>query len=184
MSSEREGRRPVIAVVGDGDLERGDDRLEVAHDMGRGIVDEGWTLLTGGLGGVMAEASRGAHASERYTPGSVVGLLPGDEPVAANPWVDVVIPTGLGIGRNTLVAHADAVVAIGGRAGTLSEIAIAWQLGRLIVAMRGAGWAGRLVDEPLDDRLRHPHLDDDRIHGADDAREAIALLTQWLPRYL
>lgn len=102
---------------------------------------------------------------------------------AANPWVDVAIPTGLDLARNMLVAHADAIVAIGGGAGTLSELALAWQLRRLVIAYRVAGWSGRLADERIDARVRYPELAGDRVYGVDDASEVIALLEGLLPRY-
>ena len=130
-------RRPVVAVIGDAAVEPGDSRDQFAEAVGGLIVDQGWHLQTGGLGGVMEAASRGGRASTAWTPGSVVGILPGWEPSAANPYVDVALSTGMGHGRNLLVAQADAVVAVGGGAGTLSEMAMAWMLRRLLVAFRG-----------------------------------------------
>lgn len=179
----RENKGALVAVVGDARLEPGDPRVEIARDVGRGLVDEGFRLLTGGLGGVMEAACAGAHESDRYAPGCVVGLLPGHDPAAANPYVDIVIPTGLDLARNAIVAHADAIVAVGGGAGTLSEIALAWQLHRLIVALRVDGWSGKLADRRIDDRVRYPDLPDDRVYGAGSAREAVGLVTAWLPRY-
>jgi uncharacterized protein (TIGR00725 family) len=147
------------------------------------VVDRGWRLQTGGLGGVMAAASRGARSSPRWVQGSVVGLLPGLDPGAANPFVDVAVPTGLGHARNWLVAQADAVVAVGGGAGTLTELGFAWILDRLVLARRGEGWAGRVADQRLDERVRFPAISDDRVYGVDSAEEAIDLLARLLPRY-
>jgi len=183
MSRQGRERSVVVAVVGNSRLEEGDPFDGVAFALGRGIVDAGWTLVTGGLGGVMAAASRGGRESRCWTKGSIVGLLPGHDPDAANQWVDVAIPTGLDLGRNLIVAHADAVVAVGGEAGTLSEIALAWQLHRLIVAIEGRGWAGRLAGTAVDSRCRYPDTAADMVRGAPDARSAIALLQAWLPRY-
>ena len=177
------GRRTTIAVVGNAAIPEGDGRGAVARELGRRIVDAGWVLITGGHGGVMAEAGRGARESERWTPGVSVGLLPGHDAEAANPYVDIAIPTGLDVARNSLVAHADAVVAVGGGAGTLSEMALAWQLRRLVVALEGPGWAGRLAGEPLDTRVRYPDIPDDCVRAARDPEAAVALLTHWLPRY-
>lgn len=180
----RRRRRHTVAVIGDGEVDPGGRIERVAEDVGKALVDAGFRVLTGGGPGVMAAASRGAHRSGRYAPGDVVGLLPGDDVDEANPWVDVAIPTGLGHLRNGLVARCDAVIAIGGRSGTLSELAFAWTLGRLIVALRGDGWAGRLADTAIDDRVRYAHIDDDRVFGADDAVEAVAIVNARLPRYL
>ncbi len=177
------GRRTTIAVVGDASVPEGDRREAVARELGRRIVDAGWVLVTGGHGGVMEAAGRGARESERWTPGVSVALLPGHDPSAANAYVDIAISTGLDVARNSLVAHADAVVAVGGGAGTLSEIALAWQLKRLVIALEGAGWAGRLAGEPLDGRARYPEIPDDCVRAARDAEHAASLLAHWLPRY-
>jgi uncharacterized protein (TIGR00725 family) len=100
--------------------------------------------VTGGLGGVMAAASRGARAAR----GTVVALLPGADPAAANPDADVVVATGLGQARNVLVVRsADAVIAVGGSWGTLSEVAIARRLGRPVVWLRG--WDVTGPDDPV-----------------------------------
>lgn len=107
----------------------------------------------------------------------------GGDVADANPWVDIAIPTGLGHGRNALVARSDAVIAIGGGAGTLSEMALAWTYGRLIVAMRCGGWSERLADTRIDDRVRHAGLTDDRVFGVDDAAAAIRVVVERLPDY-
>jgi hypothetical protein len=131
----------------------------------------------------MRAASEGAHSSASYASGAVIGILPGHDPCAANEFVDIAIPTGLDVARNCIVANSDAVVAIGGGAGTLSEIAMAWQLHRLIVALRVPGWSGELADRPIDHRERYPDIRDDRVYGAEDAAGAIELVKEWLPRY-
>ncbi len=176
-------RVPIIAVIGDSRVEAGDARDRFAEDVGRLIIDRGWRLQTGGLGGVMEAASRGGRASARWVAGSVIGILPGWDPEAANPYVDVALPTGLDHVRNVLVGQADAVIAVGGGAGTLSEIALAWMLFRLIVARRGEGWAGRLADQRVDERVRYPDIVEDRVYGVDTAEEAVATVERWLPAY-
>jgi uncharacterized protein (TIGR00725 family) len=107
--------------------------LGTAYDVGEGLAAAGYVVVTGGLGGVMAAAARGAKAAG----GHVVGLLPGTDPAMANEWVDVAIPTGLGQMRNVLVAQANALVAVGGSWGTLTEIAFARRLGRPVVTVHG-----------------------------------------------
>jgi uncharacterized protein (TIGR00725 family) len=124
----------VVAVIGNSQASA--EALRIAEQLGRLVVERGWRLVTGGLGGVMEAAARGAHQARRYREGDVIGILPGSDPALANPWVDIAVPTGMGHARNVLVvATADAVVAIGGGAGTLSEMALAWQLGRPLVGL-------------------------------------------------
>ncbi|MBT3222229.1 MAG: acyl-CoA synthetase [Proteobacteria bacterium] len=176
-------RKPVIAVVGNGSLPLDSPALTMAEELGLALVDRGYRVLTGGMGGVMEAASRGAHGSAHYSPGDTIGFLPRSEPTTANPWVDIVLPTGLGHYRNGLVAHSSAVVAVGGGAGTLSEMAQAWIYDRLIVALRVEGWSGHLADQALDRRIRFPDIGEDRVYGADNAEEAAHLIDHWLPKY-
>jgi hypothetical protein len=117
-----------VAVIGSREPPADQDRA--AQVVGRELAVGGATVVTGGGGGVMAAASRGASEAG----GMVVGILPGMERAAANPWVSVAIPTGMGELRNGLVVRsADAVVAMGGAYGTLSEIALALGAGVPVV---------------------------------------------------
>ena len=116
---------PAIAIAVIGGNQCSEDEAEQAAAVGRGIAEAGAILVCGGRGGVMAAACKGARGAGGLT----IGLLPGEERDEANPDVLLPIPTGLGIGRNLLVINsALAVIAIGGRYGTLSEIAFALQL--------------------------------------------------------
>src|SRR5262252_7254555 len=129
---------PVVAVCGTGTpLEPGVATL--ARELGASIARAGFLLVTGGLGGVMEAASRGA----REAGGFVLGIVPGGDRRTANPFCDVVVPPGLGEGRNLLVVRcADAVVVVAGGAGTLAEAAFAWQLGKPLLALvPSGGWA-------------------------------------------
>jgi uncharacterized protein (TIGR00725 family) len=121
-----------IAVVGSGG--RVDAaRRQMAEEVGRAVADAGAVLVCGGLGGVMEAACRGAHAGGGLT----VGILPGLDRSAANRHVDIAIPTGMGEARNALVVRsADAVVAVAGEYGTLSEIALALQAGTPVVGLQ------------------------------------------------
>lgn len=145
-------RRLLLGVIGDAAVGEEDARYALAREVGERAVDAGFRILCGGLGGVMEAACRGARQAERYAPGDTIGLLPGFDPNEANAWVDIPIATGLDHLRNGLVANADAVIAIGGGAGTLSEIAFAWMYKRPIVCLATEGWSGRLGDTSLDDR--------------------------------
>lgn len=176
-------RRPIVAVIGDASSKSGTRSCEVAECLGRALADSGYRIITGGLGGVMEAAHRGARASDSWRDGACIGVLPGTDPLQANEYVDIVIPTGLGHGRNLVIAHADAVVAVGGGAGTLSELAFAWINRRLIIGMRCGGWSERLADQRIDERIRYRDLPDDRVFGAADPAEATALLAAWLPFY-
>ncbi len=177
-------QRPLlVAVIGDGTVAPGSLAWRLAEQLGEALVQAGFRVLTGGLGGVMEAACAGARRAPAHAPGSVIALLPGDDPAAANPSVDVAIPTGLGHLRNALVAHAEAVVAIGGGAGTLSELALAWIHRRLVVAYRIDGWSGRLAGTRIDERVRFPSIPEDQVFGVERADEAVAILRRWLPEY-
>lgn len=149
-------RRAIVAVVGG--MRAPESVLLAAEQIGCGIVEAGHRLVTGGLGGVMAAASRGARQSSAWRDGDIIGVLPDVDREKANEWVDIVIPTGMSYMRNALVvAMAHAVIAVGGGAGTLSEIALAWQYGRPVIALDlGEGWSSRLAGQALDDRRSLP----------------------------
>lgn len=119
-----------VAVVGPGEATAAQDAA--AEDVGFHLAEAGAIVVCGGLGGVMAAACRGARSAGGLT----VGLLPGTDRTAANEWVEVVIPTGLGELRNGLVVRAaDVVIAVGGAYGTLSEIALALKTGVPVVGL-------------------------------------------------
>jgi uncharacterized protein (TIGR00725 family) len=123
-------KRIRVAVIGGS--RPGRQALEAAFEVGRLVARSGAVLVCGGLGGVMEAASRGA----REEGGLVLGILPGTSPADANPWVDVAVATGLGYTRNALVImNADAVVAIDGEYGTLSEIAYGKIHGKKVVGL-------------------------------------------------
>ncbi len=120
-----------VAVIGGGACSGEIEAL--AEEVGAELARRGAVLVCGGLGGVMAGACRGAKRAG----GTTVGILPGYQRAAANPWVDIAVPTGLGHGRNILVvASGDAVIALAGEHGTASEIHLARVLGRPVVACR------------------------------------------------
>jgi uncharacterized protein (TIGR00725 family) len=123
---------PYVAVVGAGGDVAG-SVLADAEAVGAELARRGAVVVCGGLGGVMAAACRGARAEGGVT----LGILPGVDRADANEWVSVAVATGLGELRNGLVVRsADAVVAIAGEYGTLSEIALALKAGRRVVGLR------------------------------------------------
>jgi hypothetical protein len=109
---------------------------EQAEEIGRLLAERGCTVVCGGRGEVMAAAARGAKAAG----GTTIGILPGETPADANEWIDHVVVTGIGHARNlAVVASGDAVIAVGGRYGTLAEIGFALTLGRRVVILE-PGW--------------------------------------------
>jgi uncharacterized protein (TIGR00725 family) len=141
-------RPPQVTLIGD--AVASPEACAAAERIGAFCAQHGLTLVTGGRGGVMEAASRGAAQHG----GLVVGILPSADFTEANPWCSVVVPTGIGWTRNSVNALAgNVVVAIGGGAGTLSELAYAWMHARPILTLAGTGgWADRLGGEPLDHR--------------------------------
>lgn len=120
-----------VSLVGAGSRPEAQD-LARAEALGEGIARRGWTLVCGGLGGVMEAACRGA----RRAGGTTIGILPGSDPREANPFVGVPVATGLGQARNALVVlNGDAVVAVGGGFGALSEVALARVYGKPVAAV-------------------------------------------------
>jgi uncharacterized protein (TIGR00725 family) len=123
-------KEKFIAVIGGGQCSR--EEARVAEEVGRELARHGAILVCGGLGGVMEAACRGASAEGGIT----VGILPGENHQAANPYVQIPIVTGMGYARNVAVVRsAQAIIAIGGNYGTLSEIAHALQSGIPVIGL-------------------------------------------------
>ena len=123
--------RVQVSVIGSG--AEHEDRAE---EVGRLLAEAGCVLVCGGLGEVMAAAARGAKSAG----GTTIGILPGEKPSAANEWIDHAVVTGVGHARNlAVVASGEAVIAVGGRWGTLAEIGFARVLGRPVVVLE-PGW--------------------------------------------
>jgi uncharacterized protein (TIGR00725 family) len=137
---------PYVALVGPGEATEAECRL--AEAVGGLLAERGAVLVNGGLGGVMAAASRGARAGGALT----VGILPGGERGEGNEWLSVAIPTGLGELRNGLVVRAaDALIAIGGAYGTLSEVALALKAGVPVIGLGTWAIDGiEIVETPLE----------------------------------
>ena len=120
-----------VSVIGSGA-----EHERRAEEVGRLLAERGCTVVTGGLGEVMAAAARGAKAAG----GTTIGILPGERAEDANQWEDHVVVTGIGHARNlAVVASGAAVIAVGGSWGTLAEIAFARRLGRPVVILQ-PGW--------------------------------------------
>jgi uncharacterized protein (TIGR00725 family) len=146
-----------VSVIGAGRC--GPTEYALAEEVGRLTAQRGATLVCGGLSGVMEAAARGA----KQRSGTTIGILPGHDRRSGNPYLDHVITTGLGEARNlVVVSSGDAVIAVGGGFGTLSEIGLAGKIGRPVVIV--SGW--RLHNDNLPTGLWH----------ASSPQEAFALL--------
>ncbi len=150
----------------------------LATELGRALVDKGYIIINGGLGGVMEAVSCGGRKATHYTKSSIVGLIPNYDKNIANKYIDVALPLGFDVARNVSIASAcDAMIVIGGRSGTLSEMALAWQLGKLIIALGDYGYGGAFKNKALDSRRN------DKIYFAENVSDALMLLEQKLPYY-
>jgi len=137
-----------ISVIGSGR-----EHEERAEHVGRLLAERGCTVVTGGLGEVMAAAMRGAKSAG----GTTIGIVPGERRDAANEWCDHVVVTGIGHARNlAVVASGEAVIAVGGSWGTLAEIGLARTLGRRVVVLE-------------------PGLEVDGVERAETPEEAVEL---------
>jgi uncharacterized protein (TIGR00725 family) len=124
--------RNAIAVIGAGDASK--EVCAQAHSVGFVVARRGAVLVCGGRGGVMEAAARGAQSAGGHT----IGILPSYDRASANPHIEFAIATGMNHARNAIVvASADAVIAMPGEAGTLSEIGLALKIGRPVVALGG-----------------------------------------------
>jgi uncharacterized protein (TIGR00725 family) len=144
------------------------ETAEAAFQVGALIAGGGAILVCGGGGGAMEAACRGARSAG----GTTVGILPGPTREDANPFVDIAIPTGMGEARNALVVRAaDAVIAVGGGVGTLSEIGLALKMGRPVIGLRT--WE---VAPPADDAVQ---IAIERVESPEAAaRAALAAATK------
>jgi len=166
----------LIAVIGS--ARATDTAQKAAYEAGREIIRHGFSLICGGLSGIMEAACRGAHDEAGENSGRIIGILPGTSKHDANRYVDIAIPTGIGYARNAVIAcAADGVIAVSGESGTLSEIAYSWQYGKPIVVIRGLpGVSSTLAGVAFDNRRQ------DTIYGAESGAEAVALIRDILNR--
>jgi uncharacterized protein (TIGR00725 family) len=142
-NSYRSSRKPRIGLIGPGKNDPEANRL--AEEVGRLVAKAGAILICGGLGGAMEAAARGAKKAGGIT----VGILPHSVPDAANPYIDIPIVTGMGHARNVInVLTSQAVIAVRGEMGTLSEIALALKQGVPVVGLQT--WRLETLGVPID----------------------------------
>ena len=139
----------VLVIGSDGD-HCPQTTYDAAKEVGAQIAARSAITVTGGLGGMMEAACRGAKEKG----GMVVGIIPNEDMSYANPYCDIIIPTGIGFARNFITAYsADVAIVVGGGAGTYIEACVAYQKGKPIVALTGTGGtADKIADTFLDDR--------------------------------
>jgi uncharacterized protein (TIGR00725 family) len=133
-------RKKQVAVIGNGSCDEGSEAWRLAEEVGRRLAEAGVTVVCGGLGGVMEAVARGASQAG----GEVIGIVPGVSVQDANPHCTHVVASAIGYARNlAVVASGDAVIAVGGEWGTLSEIGHARTFGKTVVALGSWGLTGR-----------------------------------------
>ena len=157
-----------ILVIGNNDNGCTPELEKIAYETGIEIAKSNSILITGGLGGVMKAASKGAKESGGLT----VGIIPQNDMSEANEFCDVVIPSGMGLMRDFLNAlSADGVIAIGGGSGTLSEICAAYMYSKPIVVLKNSGGTStKFADQYLD------HRKNVKIIGVETPKEAVELI--------
>jgi uncharacterized protein (TIGR00725 family) len=139
-----------------------ENELKLAYEVGKEIALSGAILVCGGLGGSMEEVCKGAKENG----GMTIGIIPSMDKNTANPWVDIIIPTGLGHARNNLVVSTgDGVIGVGGSWGTLSELAIAMKMGKRVVVLES--WEASAKEHP-----------GDVFRKAKDARDAVRIVSE------
>ena len=157
-----------ILIIGNNENGCTPELEKIAYDTGSEIAKSDCILITGGLGGVMKAASKGAKESGGLT----VGIIPQNDKSEANEFCDVVIPSGIGLMRDFLNAlSADGVIAIGGGSGTLSEICASYMYSKPIVVLKNSGGtASKFSDQYLD------HRKNVKIIGVETPKDAVKVI--------
>ncbi|TDB65237.1 TIGR00725 family protein [Arundinibacter roseus] len=177
MNPEFRPKKYVVGVIGPRALPKKSAAYTFVENLGKALINEGFSIVCGGRTGAMEAVCKGACEAESYSFGCTIGILPGKEKSSANPYCDLVIPTGIGVARNLiLVQTADILVAIGGGSGTLSELAFSWQNGKHVICCTNfGGWSAELAGRSLDPH--HQNL----FHPASTIEEILSLLNHYLP---
>lgn len=171
-------RRLNLSVLGSYCANAAEARL--AQELGRALADMDFNVISGGQQGVMLSLCRALHEHRQdgYRSAYIVGILPNGGFEEANPYLDLAVPVGAPHLQNSIVPlSADLVVAIGGAAGTLAELALAWQFKKPIALLGTEGWSGRLGGERLDtrraDQLPHFHNVEELLGWITDTRKSL-----------
>jgi len=142
-----------IGIIGSNKSQCSEELYEFSYNLGLFLGKNGNTIINGGMQGTMEGVSKGVKDSKNIQ-SKVVGILPFDNKEKANKYLDIIIPTGIGFARNSvIVLSSDILIALGGGAGTLNEISYAWQFGKKVYCYTGTeGWSKKLANENLDSR--------------------------------
>ncbi len=148
------GRFPLIGIIGPNASLCPPALYHFGEALGRRLARYPVGIVCGGMGGFMEAVCKGVKSAPHAFSGPTVGILPSETPQDANPYIDIVIPTGMGTARNVLIVNSAALlIAAGGGAGTLSEIAFAWQRRKTVLCVQGfGGWAEQTAGRQLDSR--------------------------------
>ncbi len=147
----------LVGIIGSNSATLNDTQAyDFAFELGKSLKSAGFKIVCGGKYGVMEAVAKGMKSVGSEKSVDVVCIIPDENPDAANTFCDIVIPTGMGVARNVLIVRtADILIAIAGGAGTLSEMALAWQFGKKVLCVtQFSGWAKELAGRDLDFRYR------------------------------
>lgn len=144
-----------IGIIGPNSSGCSQELYAFGIDLGYRISSPSSVYICGGMGGFMEAVCKGLKQSPQTFNGQTIGILPDTSSEKANPFIDVAIPTGMGIARNVIIINAaDIIIAAGGGAGTLSELAFAWQQKKTVLCLtQFEGWANELAGQKLDNRV-------------------------------
>lgn len=147
-------KKTIVGIIGQNKDSCTPEMFEYGIELGKYLIDKNYFIVCGGKFGIMEAVCKGAHTSEKYEFGCTIGILPEENKTSANKYIDITVPSGIGIARNTIIINtADIIIAIGGGAGTLSEIAFAWQKNVSVLCnISFKGWAKELASKDLDNR--------------------------------
>lgn len=168
--------KPVISVIGDSRAIPGSGNYELAYWLGYALVSRGNRVITGGSSGIQEAVSRGACIAHGYSDSDVINILPEYYPCNPGRFYGACISVSNDMSGDLVVSGSDAVIAIGGGSGTLTQLAHAWALNKLIIAYRVTGWSGRVAGRPMDIRQRYPDIPDDQVYGVTSENEVLEKL--------
>ena len=163
-----------VGLLGSNKTTGNQTQFEFAEKLGKALIDSGFSIINGGMAGTMEAAARGAKSSSNYSPDKMIAILPVSDKKLGNPHTGTVIVTDMGTARNRLIViNSDAVIAIGGGAGTLNEITLAWEMHKPIGAfVGGSGWSEKMAGKSIDSRRT------DSIEAISDVEDAIKWLNE------
>lgn len=171
--------KKLVSIIGNSRCTEDSVNGKLAFEIGKALVDNGYRVMTGGLDGVMKYALKGAKSSANYREGDTVAVLPMFDETQANEYADIIIPTGIDLARDVITANAPVVVAVGGGSGTLGEMANAWTLQRMLIAMETAeGWSAKFANTQSMEVRKYSERFEDKIWGAKTAEDVIKLIKE------